>query len=312
MATVAISSELEVLDKYLALVKESLGSESVYIRTKETLTDLFENSSLTSTERAGILSNVLGTLSNSLTNGAMDTAIKWASAEKDLAMRKLELERQLDILAEERLLKSAQTDKVRSDIEVNGASISKIAADVKATEYNSISTQASTIKLIGTPTVVSGKVVSVADDGKAYQDIQLVKESVLNAIKERELTNSKLDESKVAIHKVVSDTYTNYGAWSYNIDDNGISNVTPISGQSDAMYQVQKIIAQEQAKGYAYNAWANALTGASSMLGAAIAGGLSDFSEAGDPGTVAVNAVADIIKVMMPTDTNTRVDKPSF
>lgn len=291
MATVAISSELEVLDKYLVLVKESLGSESVYIRTKETLTDLFENSSLTSTERAGILSNVLGTLSNSLTNGAMDTAIKWASAEKDLAMRKLELERQLDILDEERALKKAQTEKTIAD---------------------SVATQTSTIKLIGTPTVVSGKVTSVADDGKAYHDTQLVKESVLNTIKERELTDSKLDESKVAIHKVVADTYTNYGAWSYSIDANGISNVIPISGQSDAMYQVQKVIAQEQAKGYAYNAWANALTGASSMLGAAIAGGLSDFSEAGDPGTVAVNAVADIIKVMMPTDTNTRVDKPSF
>jgi hypothetical protein len=41
--TITVTNELDVLSKYEALVKESLGSESVYVRTKETLQKCINN-----------------------------------------------------------------------------------------------------------------------------------------------------------------------------------------------------------------------------------------------------------------------------
>jgi hypothetical protein len=101
MATIAVTSDLDVLDKYKSLIKQSLDSESVYIRTKETLEDIFENSSFTNKEKSEILSQVLISLNGSLVNASMGTAMQWSNAEKEVELKKLELAKQLDILDEE-------------------------------------------------------------------------------------------------------------------------------------------------------------------------------------------------------------------
>lgn len=258
MATIAVTKDLDVIDKYLCLVKESLGSDSVYIRTKETLDELFANSSLTSTEKASVLSNVLGGLSSSITSVAMNTALEWSAREKNIELEKLKLAKDLDVLDNQIRLTDSQADKAYHD---------------------SIATQANTLRMYGTPTVVDGEVQSLTDTGKIYWDTEVVKQQDINAEKEGLILDSKLKESYAAIHKVVADTVTNYGYWQYSsLGDTGIA-AAPVKGTSvgvTPLADVQRSIAEEQANGYAYNAWANAATSTSSLLGTALAGGLSD------------------------------------
>lgn len=49
--TDSVSSTLTVIEKYEALVQNSLEEESVYIRTKETLQDSFDSNPITEADR---------------------------------------------------------------------------------------------------------------------------------------------------------------------------------------------------------------------------------------------------------------------
>ena len=265
MATISLTNELDILTKYQELMKESLGSDSVYIRAKETIQELTQEGDMTNTDKAKIISEVVSSLSGSLSNACMSTALNWANAEKDIALKKLQLEKELDILDKDKLIKEAQLDKTRQE---------------------NIAIQAQTIKTYGTPTVVDGLVTSIADDGKISYETSLLQQERVNKEKDAKILDSKLNESYVAIHKVVADTVTNYGAWNYSNSTIGPDGLAAAPTRYEAsgvvpLSDVQREIAKEQAKGYAYNAWANALTGTSSMLGTAIASELTDFSNGG-------------------------------
>jgi len=259
MATISITSELDVINKYKGLVSESMGSDSVYIRTKETLEDFFKNNNLKDSDKAAIISQVLSSLNTSLVNSSMSTAMQWASSEKDIALKKLELEQQLDILSNEVRLKDAQIEKVIDD---------------------TVATQAQTIRMYGTPTVVDGNVTALTDSGKVYKEIQMLEQQTINAVKEGVLLDSKKTESQAAVHKVVADTYRNYGSYTFALADSGLTGVNKTSGTYETLSDIQATIAKEQAKGYSYNAWANALTGSASLIGTALAGEYDIFTAA--------------------------------
>lgn len=272
MAVISVTSDLDVLDKYNCLITESLGASSVYIRTKETLEELFKDNTLKSTDKSEIIASVLGNLNSSLVNASMATALQWASTEKDIELKKLELAKQLDVLDNQILLTAAQASK---------------------TGYESVAVQAQTERLYGTPTVVDGVLTALVDEGKVWYETEVLKQQDINLAKEALILDSKLNESYAAIHKVVADTYTNYGNFSYLLDASGLTSVTdntPLTHTT--LSSVQADIAKEQANGYAYNAWANALTGTSSMLGTAIASELTDFGPGTTGETLITNAVA--------------------
>lgn len=248
---IRVPETLDVLEKFECLMKEAVSSESVYIRTKETITQYFKDSSLNSNDKANAIASILGSMSSSVTGAAMQTALQWASAERDLALRKLELAKQLDILDAEKTLKDAQADKL---------------------QYDSIATQAETIRVMGTPTVVEGKVTMLADAGKIWQDIQIGVQQEKNLKQEETLIKAKQKESYAGVQKALADSIVNYGAWSYTINEAGITNAPMKTANTVVpLSDAQRIIAQEQAKGYAYNAWANAVTASAGMIGTAMA-----------------------------------------
>lgn len=256
MATIQVTNELDVLKKYNDLVQQSLGGDSVYIRTRETLEDFFAKGNLKDTEKAEILATVLNNLNSSLVNVSMSTALQWAVNEKDTELKKLELALQLDILAQEKLLKEAQVGKMG---------------------YESVAVQAQTRRTYGVPTVIDGAVASLTDDGKVYYDIEISKQQNINLGKEAIILDSRLNESYAAIHKVVADTYTNYGNFSYSLNSTGLNTISDNTSLSHTPQIVlQSVIAKQQANGYAYNVWANALTGTASMLGTALAAEITD------------------------------------
>jgi hypothetical protein len=87
-----------------------------------------------------------------------------------------------------------------------------------------IALQAQTIRNLGTPTVVDGIVVSLTDEGKVYHNIALVDQTVANKLKEGVILDTKEKEAKATVHKILADTYTNYGSFTYAVGE-GMLNV---------------------------------------------------------------------------------------
>lgn len=256
--TSTVTIPLEVVGKFQALVKESLGGESVYIRAKETLQQMFADSEINSTDKAAALGTIIGSMVNGITSSSMATALEWAKYEKELALKKLEMDQQLLILAKEALIKDAQLDQIETQ--------NRLALVESKRMFGT-----------GTFDVATGALINLTEEGKVWNDMALVTQQTTNAGVEEDLLNSKVKESAVAIHKVVADTYTNFGSFTFTYDGsgNGLSSVTRLDSNT-SLSDTQQEIAIEQGKGYTYNAWANALTGTASILGTAIASG--DFS----------------------------------
>lgn len=285
MATVTTSTNLDVTEKFRALLAESMGSDSAYIRAKETIQELVSNGALADAEKAEVLSNIVSSMVNNLTSASMSTAISWAQAEKDLELRKLELGRQLDILDNDALLKEAQVDQISTQTR-----LAKVESK----------------RMFGTAVFDgSGNIASLGDDGKVAKDIELLESQRLKVIEEQELVKQKVKESHAAVHKIVADTYVNFGTYSYNgLSENGISAIAATHGDFKTLSDTQQDIAIEQAKGYSYNAWANALTGSASMLGTAIAAEYAEFG-AGQPGGILLDTVLDAARNLKNATTTT-------
>lgn len=276
-----VTSDVSVIEKYNSLVKESIGGESIYIRAKETVQELVNDGAITDAQRAEVISNVISSAVNSITSSAMSAALDWAKYEKELALKKLEMDQQLSLLAAEVEIKTAQ----KAQIEMQ----TRLAQVESKRMYGT-----------GTFSPVDGTLASLAEDGKVHEDIKLTRQQVANATTENNLISTKVLESKAAVHKIVADTYVNYGAYKFNYNEagEGISQITQINTDYKTLSDTQRNIAIEQGKGYTYNAWANALTGSASMLGTAIASDYFDFS-ADSPGSkllTTVLACADNLK----------------
>jgi hypothetical protein len=252
------TKDLDVISKYKILLAESLGSDSVYIRTKETYEALSTSGDLKDADKAKILAETLSSMNGSLANACMQAALSWVTTEKELEFKKLELAKQLAILDEDKKLKEAQVEKLK---------------------YDSIATQAQTLRTMGEPTVIAGVVTALTDEGTLYQDILVGQSQIEKIGKENNLLDSRLDESYATIHKVVADSVVNFGTWSYTLAKEGVSAATqvkPITPLSD----IQLILAKEQAKGYTYNAWSNAVTASAGMVGTALASdGINNLDE---------------------------------
>lgn len=293
MATITTTDSLDVADKFGILVKQSLSGDSAYIRAKETINDLVTQGAIDNSQKAEIISNILSGVVNNINSSSMSTALQWANAEKDVALRKLELGRQLDILDEDKLLKQAQTKQVQTN-----TTLAKVESK----------------RMYGTATVDgNGNITALADEGKVYKDMQLVEESIRKAEADTDLIRQKVTESQAAVHKIVADTYVNYGNYSYNsISDSGITGITASALPSGfkTLSTTQQEIAVEQAKGYVYNAWANALSGSASMLGTAIA---AEYAEFGDdqPGGILLDTILDVARNLKSASTTTAEAIPS-
>lgn len=275
MATITVTNDLDVAEKFETLVSQALSGNSAYIRAKETIQDLVDSGAIDESQKAEIISNIVGGIVNNINSSSMSTAMAWASAEKDVALKKLELAKQLDILDEEVLLKGAQVDQV-----TNAVKLAKVESK----------------RVYGTAVFdVDGNVQSLANDGKVAKDIALTETQTTKVASDKLLVDQKVRESYAAVHKIIADTYVNYGNYSYSLpSETGVGTVTKTQTNDKSLSDVQKDIAVEQAKGYTYNAWANALTGASSMVGTALASEVLGF-ETGSTEANLLISVRDLV-----------------
>ena len=248
MATILIETDLDVISKQRQLVDEALGPDSIYIRMKETLLDLVEKGDIKGQEKAQLISQTITQMSASITANVMNTGLAWAEAEKRLALQKEELEKQLDILEQQGKLTENQV------------------ADTLASRQLK---QAQLLRLYGTPSKDSdGNVILLANEGKEYLTMENIEADTANKAIQGEVLTATKEQNWAQTHKLIADTYINHGVFTWtNLNDKGLSGVNKTNVGYVTLSDLQKQVSKEQARGYVYNAWANAASAGASMLG---------------------------------------------
>lgn len=248
MATILIETDLDVISKQRKLVEEALGPDSIYIRMKETLQDLLNDGSIKGTDRAKVIGETIAQMSASITANVMTTGLAWAEAEKRLALQKEELEKQLDILVQNKLLAENQVVNSLADRQLK---------------------QAQLLRVYGTPTKDGdGNVVLLGNDGKEYLTMLGIEADTANKEIQSEVLTATKEQNWAQTHKIIADTYINHGTYTWtNVGSNGVTGVVKNSTGYVTLSDLQKQVSKEQARGYVYNAWANAASAGASMLG---------------------------------------------
>lgn len=252
MATILIETDLDVVSKQRQLVEEALGADGVYIRMKNTLEDLLAKGEIKGTDRAKVVAETIAGMSGQITTTCISGGLQWAEAEKRLALQKEEMQYQLDILAQNKLLAENQVAESLSSRQLRQAQLRR--------EY-------------GTPTLdTEGNVIALADDGKEYATIQNIEQDTSNKVTQGEVLVAQKEQTFAQTHKIVADTYINHGVFNWTgISDTGLTGVTKLNTGYTTLSDMQKYVASEQAKGYAYNAWGNAASSSGGMIGTLIA-----------------------------------------
>lgn len=261
MATVTIltTTDLDVVDKQRKLVEESLGPDGAYIRLKETLIDLMDNGEIKGTDRANIVSTTLANMTGQITAGAMQTALQWSAKEKELELQRLELEYKLEVLNQQGLLTANQVQESLAGRQLKQAQ--------RIREYGIATTD------------TAGNVTSLANNGKVYQEeLNVIQDTANKALLPAQIA-AQTEEVHARTHKTVADTYVNHGIYTWTaITDKGVTGVVKASTGYVTLSDLQKQVAAQQAKGYSYNAWSNAATGASGMIGTLVAAEIPDLN----------------------------------
>ena len=260
MATVTIltTTDLDVVSKQRKLVEESLGPDGAYIRLKETLIDLLDAGEIKGTDRANVVSTTLSQLAGQITTGAMQTALAWASKEKELELKKLEMEYSLELLRQQGLLAENQV--------IDSLAGRQLKQAQRIREYGIATTDS------------NGNVTSLANNGKVYQEeLNVVQDTANKALLPLQIA-AQTEEVHARTHKAIADTYVNHGIFTWtDITDKGVTGVVKASSGYVTLSDLQKQVAAQQAKGYSYNAWSNAATGASGMIGTLVAAEIPDL-----------------------------------
>ena len=264
MATVTIMMEtaLNVVDRQRKLVEEALGPDGAYIRLKETLIDLLDAGELKGTDRANVVSTALANIAGQITSSAMQIGLQWAESEKQLELKRLEMEYQLELLKQQGTLAANQIADSLAGRQLKQAQ--------RIREYGTASTDS------------NGNITTLMNEGKVYKEELNVTQDTANKVTLNTQISAQTDEVRARTHKAVADTYVNHGIFTWtDISDSGITGVSKTATPYTTLSEMQKQVAAQQAKGYSYNAWSNAATGASGMIGTLIAAEIPNL----DPST---------------------------
>ena len=158
MATITIDTTLDVVKKQKELAAALTDEDSIYIRMKDTLVDLLEKGEIKGTDRARVVSETIAQMAVNLTNTSLSTALAWQAQEKELALKKEELEVRLNVLQKE-------VDKAEEDTRLAKESV-RLAQAKRIREYGDATFD------------MDGNVIALSDEGLVYTQEQLVKKQI--------------------------------------------------------------------------------------------------------------------------------------
>ena len=256
--TILMETDIDVTNKQRQLVEEALGPDGAYIRLKETLIDLLDAGEIKGTDRANVVSTVLSNMAGQITASAMQTGLQWAAQERELELKKLEMEYQLEVIRQQGLLAENQV--------IDSLAGRQLKQAQRIREYGIATTDS------------AGNVTSLANNGKVYQEeLNVIQDTANKALLPTQIA-AQTEEVHARTHETVADTYVNHGIYTWtDITDKGVTGVVKSATGYTTLSELQKQVAAQQAKGYSYNAWSNAATGASGMIGTLIAAEIPDL-----------------------------------
>ncbi len=249
---ISLDTSMDVISKYKLLVEASANGESLYVRAREVIKALKEDNLITNGDEGTAIAQVVAQLSGSASSQAMSTALAWESAEKELVLKKEELEKKIDLL---------KIEATKAEYDVDLAKLTKNAAEAKM------------IREYGANIVyVNGSVATLPDEGRAYEEIKSMKQAILNAEATNYGIKAQTEQAHASIHKLVADTYVNHGMYSgYTVSENGITGTQKLNTGYVTLSEMNRVVAGEQAKGYVLNAYSNAASSSAGMIGTLVA-----------------------------------------
>lgn len=244
--SIQTETSLDVIAKYNELSVALTDIDSMYIKAKETLDELFKTNTMTAVDKANIISTTLSNITIQSSQMALNTALQWCTAEKQILFDKMKLSYELQ--------------------QINQGSL-KIAQDTLNAEQDNLILQAQMLRMYGNPTLVNGNIVTLDNSGKLYEEVQLIKQQTLNEETKNTQIEAQTEELYARIHQLVADAYVNHGVFNgYALSPTGLSGVTRVATGYKTLSELNALVGAEQAKGYVYNAWANAVSSSASML----------------------------------------------
>ena len=114
-----VESKLGVSEKYIQLMQDTLGDESLYTRAKETFSVVFEDRDLTELQKAQLTSEFISSMALNLSNSAMQTALTWAKEERDGAytLSKLRADTEVSLAQKEKVTKEICLVEKQTDVQ---------------------------------------------------------------------------------------------------------------------------------------------------------------------------------------------------
>ena len=155
---ITVSTSLDVIDRYRELVEASLDGDSIYIRAKETVERLYENSDLTDAKKAEVIANTIASMANSISASSMQLALQWESQEAELGLKKEELEYRIDLM-------KLEAEKAEYDANLVKESV-RLAQAKRIREYGDATFD------------TDGNVIALSNEGLVYEQEQLVKKQI--------------------------------------------------------------------------------------------------------------------------------------
>ena len=249
---ISLNTSMDVISKYKQLVEASANGESLYVRAREVIKALKEDNLITNGDEGTAIAQVVAQLSGSASSQAMSTALAWESAEKELVLKKEELEKKIDLL---------KIEATKAEYDADLAKVTKNAAEAKM------------IREYGANIIyVNGSVATLPDEGRAYEEIKSMKQATLNAEATNYGIKAQTEQAHASIHKLVADTYVNHGMYSgYTVSEHGITGTQKLNTGYVTLSEMNRVVAGEQAKGYVLNAYSNAASSSAGMIGTLVA-----------------------------------------
>ena len=124
-------SELDISDKYVKLMQDTMCEESIYDRAKETIFYQFEDLQLTEKEKAGFVVDFVAKLTTELSKSSMAIALSWAKEERDGAYNLAAIKAQVEN-------STVSVKKTKEEVCLVQAQVKKVCADIEATIASSI------------------------------------------------------------------------------------------------------------------------------------------------------------------------------
>lgn len=108
--------DLRVQEHFKSLMVNSVGTDSIYIRAKDTMQSFFDSSSLNDTEKATVLSGMLTSMVTSITGQAMTSAITIAKENRESIHSITKLQAETVLLKEQANKIAGDRVKLEADI----------------------------------------------------------------------------------------------------------------------------------------------------------------------------------------------------